>query len=81
MIFFCWVVKLDGVLMPPDGPEEWPEKDSNSQWLVFYRLDGFTFAGKGTVEGNGQKWWDLPCKPHRVLIFKPSYNFRHLQLF
>lgn len=62
-------MKLDGVLMPPDGPEEWPEKDSKQQWLVFYRLDGITFSGKGTVEGNGQKWWDLPCKPHRVKIF------------
>jgi len=62
-------VKLDGVLMPPDGPEEWPEKDNKNQWLVFYRLDGFTFSGKGTVEGNGQKWWDLPCKPHRVTIY------------
>ncbi|OAP19249.1 hypothetical protein AXX17_AT1G42150 [Arabidopsis thaliana] len=59
------VFQLDGVLMPPDGPEEWPEKDNKNQWLVFYRLDGFTFSGKGTVEGNGQKWWDLPCKPHR----------------
>ncbi|KAG7594431.1 Parallel beta-helix repeat [Arabidopsis thaliana x Arabidopsis arenosa] len=59
------VFQLDGVLMPPDGPEEWPEKDNKNQWLVFYRLDGITFSGKGTVEGNGQKWWDLPCKPHR----------------
>ncbi|WCJ23232.1 Pectin lyase-like superfamily protein [Euphorbia peplus] len=59
------VFQVDGCLMPPDGPEEWPEKDSKMQWLVFYRLDGISLTGKGTIEGNGEKWWDLPCKPHR----------------
>lgn len=52
--------------MPPNGPDCWPEKDSNKQWLVFYRLDDMTFTGIGTIEGNGQQWWELPCKPHRV---------------
>ena len=59
-------MKIDGVVMPPDGPECWPEKDSHQQWLVFYRLDDMTLTGTGTIEGNGQKWWDLPCKPHKV---------------
>ncbi|KAL8481270.1 hypothetical protein ACS0TY_027163 [Phlomoides rotata] len=57
--------QIDGVLMPPDGPDCWPETDSDKQWLVFYRLDDMTFTGTGTIEGNGQKWWDLPCKPHK----------------
>ncbi|CAH9137065.1 unnamed protein product [Cuscuta epithymum] len=59
------VFQVDGVLMPPDGPECWPEKDSAKQWIVFYKLDDMTFNGTGTIEGHGQKWWDLPCKPHR----------------
>ncbi|KAJ6350716.1 hypothetical protein OIU78_006784 [Salix suchowensis] len=59
------VFQVDGCLMPPDGPDSWPEKDSTKQWLVFYRLDGMTLTGEGTIEGNGEKWWDLPCKPHR----------------
>lgn len=59
-------MKIDGVVTPPDGPESWPEKDSHQQWLVFYRLDDMTLTGTGTIEGNGQKWWDLPCKPHKV---------------
>ncbi|EXB75663.1 Polygalacturonase [Morus notabilis] len=59
------VFQVDGVLMPPDGPEEWPKADSRKQWLVFYRLDNMSFTGSGTIEGNGEKWWDLPCKPHR----------------
>ncbi|XP_022138804.1 polygalacturonase At1g48100 isoform X2 [Momordica charantia] len=59
------VFKVDGSLMPPDGPESWPKADSVRQWLVFYRLDQMTMTGTGTIEGNGQKWWELPCKPHR----------------
>ena len=58
--------QVDGTLMPPDGPESWPKADSLRQWLVFYRLDQMTLTGTGTIEGNGQKWWELPCKPHRV---------------
>ncbi|CAO2162368.1 unnamed protein product [Urochloa humidicola] len=57
--------QIDGVLMPPDGPSSWPAADSRRQWLVFYKADGMTLAGKGTIEGNGEDWWDLPCKPHR----------------
>ncbi|KAL3812235.1 hypothetical protein ACJIZ3_013503 [Penstemon smallii] len=59
------VFQIDGVIMPPDGPECWPKSDSNKQWIVFYRMDTMTFTGTGTIEGNGQKWWDLPCKPHK----------------
>lgn len=55
--------------MPPEGPDTWPKADSRKQWLVFYKLDDMTFTGKGTIEGNGQPWWDLPCKPHRVVYF------------
>ncbi|WVZ71306.1 hypothetical protein U9M48_019904 [Paspalum notatum var. saurae] len=57
--------QIDGVLMPPDGPASWPATDSRKQWVVFYKVDGMTLAGKGTIEGNGEAWWDLPCKPHR----------------
>ncbi|KAE9599203.1 hypothetical protein Lal_00043847 [Lupinus albus] len=60
------VFQVDGTLMPPDGPDSWPEKDSRNQWLVFYNLDQMTFNGTGVIEGNGEKWWDLPCKPHRA---------------
>ncbi|KAG2726772.1 hypothetical protein I3843_01G124000 [Carya illinoinensis] len=59
------VFQVDGVLTPPDGPDSWPEADKRKQLLLFYQLDQMSFTGKGTIEGNGQNWWDLPCKPHR----------------
>jgi hypothetical protein len=52
--------------MPPDGPDCWPASDNRRQWLVFSNLDGMTLHGAGTIEGNGEEWWNLPCKPHRV---------------
>ncbi|KAF7837663.1 polygalacturonase [Senna tora] len=59
------VFQVDGVVMPPDGPSSWPKADSRKQWLVFYRLDQMTLNGTGIIEGNGEQWWELPCKPHR----------------
>lgn len=59
--------------MTPEGPDEWPSSDSRKQWLVFYRLDNMSFTGSGTIEGNGQKWWELPCKPHRVIHLHLSF--------
>lgn len=60
--------------MPPEGPDTWPKADSRSQWLVFYRLDNMTLTGKGTIEGNGEQWWNLPCKPHRVNLKSPPHK-------
>ncbi|BAT86219.1 hypothetical protein LR48_Vigan03g275200 [Vigna angularis] len=59
------VLKVDGTLMPPDGPEYWPKNNSRHQWLVFYRINGMSLEGSGLIDGRGEKWWDLPCKPHK----------------
>lgn len=60
------MLQVDGIVMPPDGPGSWPPNNSKRQWLVFYRADGMTLRGSGLIDGRGEKWWDLPCKPHRV---------------
>ncbi|KAG6748359.1 hypothetical protein POTOM_048278 [Populus tomentosa] len=57
--------KVDGTLMPPDGPDSWPQKNSRRQWLVFYRINEMSLLGGGVIDGRGEKWWDLPCKPHK----------------
>lgn len=59
------VFQVDGTLMPPDGPEYWPEKYSKHQWLVFYRVNEMSLQGAGQIDGRGEPWWNLPCKPHR----------------
>ncbi|KAK4744689.1 hypothetical protein SAY87_011001 [Trapa incisa] len=59
------VFQIDGTIMPPDGPESWPMNKSKRQWLVFYRVNGMSMQGGGLIDGKGQKWWNLPCKPHK----------------
>ena len=63
--------KIDGTIMPPDGPDSWPIKSSKKQWLVFYRINGMSLQGGGVIDGRGEKWWNLPCKPHKVGHFSP----------
>ncbi|KAJ0250094.1 Pectin lyase-like superfamily protein [Hirschfeldia incana] len=57
--------QVDGTIVPRDGPESWPSGFNKRQWLVFYRVKGMALIGSGVIDGRGQKWWDLPCKPHR----------------
>ncbi|XP_015875519.1 polygalacturonase At1g48100 [Ziziphus jujuba] len=57
--------QIDGTVMPPDGPKSWPKSYSKRQWLVFYRIDGMKMQGSGVIDGRGEKWWNLPCKPHK----------------
>ncbi|KAI3448452.1 hypothetical protein Pfo_005117 [Paulownia fortunei] len=59
------VFLIEGSLMPPDGPDSWPKNYSKRQWLVFYRINGMSMQGGGLIDGRGEKWWNLPCKPHR----------------
>nr|DAD33000.1 TPA_asm: hypothetical protein HUJ06_011851 [Nelumbo nucifera] len=60
-----FVFQIEGTLMPPDGPDAWPKNNSRRQWLVFYRINGLTMQGGGLIDGRGEKWWNLPCKPHK----------------
>ncbi|KAL1826773.1 hypothetical protein ACET3Z_005185 [Daucus carota] len=57
--------QIDGTVIPPDGPDSWPKANSRRQWLVFYRINDLSLQGGGVIDGRGEKWWDLPCKPHR----------------
>ncbi|KAL4305400.1 hypothetical protein HN51_039391 [Arachis hypogaea] len=59
------VLKVDGTIMPPDGPDSWPKNNTKRLWLVFYRINGMSLEGGGLIDGRGDKWWELPCKPHR----------------
>lgn len=61
--------------MAPDGPDAWPKTYSKRQWLVFYRINGMRMQGGGVIDGRGEKWWDLPCKPHRVIMGSFFFNF------
>lgn len=53
--------------MAPGGPDQWPsEANPKDPWILFESIHGMRLQGNGIIDGRGQKWWDLPCKPHRV---------------
>lgn len=58
-------MQIDGTLVTPDGPDSWSKRNSKRQWLVFYRINGMSMQGDGVIDGRGEKWWNLPCKPHK----------------
>ncbi|KAJ0979990.1 hypothetical protein J5N97_015464 [Dioscorea zingiberensis] len=59
------VFQVEGVIVPPEGPDSWPKNIHRRQWLVFYKADDLTLHGGGLIDGRGEKWWNLPCKPHK----------------
>ncbi|KAL4564623.1 hypothetical protein LXL04_028690 [Taraxacum kok-saghyz] len=59
------VLQIEGTLTAPDGPSSWNKSLSKRQWLVFYRVNGMSLQGGGVIDGKGEKWWNLPCKPHK----------------
>ncbi|CAA2981134.1 polygalacturonase At1g48100 [Olea europaea subsp. europaea] len=60
-----FVFQDDGTIMPPDGPDSWPKNYSRRQWLAFYRVNEMALQGGGLIDGRGEQWWNLPCKPHK----------------
>lgn len=59
-------LQIDGTIVAPSDPTTWPACSKRS-WLVFYKADGMSMRGAGLIDGKGQKWWDLPCKSHKVV--------------
>ncbi|XP_062197232.1 polygalacturonase At1g48100-like [Phragmites australis] len=57
-------IQVDGTIVAPSDPDTWPA-NSKRNWLVFYQAHGVSLRGAGLIDGKGQKWWDLPCKPHK----------------
>lgn len=54
-------IQIDGTLSFSDDRETWPV-DASGGVLPCLRFDDienvvFTSSGKGTLNGNGQKWW------------------------
>ncbi|XP_072982818.1 polygalacturonase At1g48100-like [Typha latifolia] len=58
------IFQVDGIILAPGDPDSWLSS-SRRQWLVFYRANGMTLQGGGLIDGKGERWWNLPCKPHK----------------
>ncbi|KAI5072137.1 hypothetical protein GOP47_0012243 [Adiantum capillus-veneris] len=58
------VVELAGILVAPADPSLWNKSHSNA-WLHFSHLSGLSVEGGGTIDGQGQQWWDQSCKRNK----------------
>ncbi|CAN6724476.1 unnamed protein product [Malus baccata var. baccata] len=69
------VFQIEGTLMPPDGPDQWPPNTKRQDWLLFKEVHRMLMQGNGLLNGRGEKWWDLPCKPHKNYMPADDINF------
>lgn len=57
-------IRIDGTLQFSDDINAWPTKDGKMPVtaLQFFNTTGLTLtsSGKGTLDGNGAKWWGIP---------------------
>ncbi|KAG8477587.1 hypothetical protein CXB51_030154 [Gossypium anomalum] len=65
------IFQVDGTLMPPDGPEDWPKNSSKRQWLVFYRINGMSLQGGGLIDGRGKNGGIFLASPTRTTLSGP----------
>ncbi|GAV86059.1 Glyco_hydro_28 domain-containing protein [Cephalotus follicularis] len=43
-------------------------QEDRRHWLHFKNLENFSVEGGGTINGNGQKWWNDSCKINKSLV-------------
>ncbi|XP_010528313.2 PREDICTED: probable polygalacturonase At1g80170 [Tarenaya hassleriana] len=62
-IFF----RIDGDLTAPKLPHKWRcENHKCDKWIGFGHLNGLYIDGRGTLDGQGRKWWSLNCKHDKI---------------
>ncbi|XP_047336445.1 polygalacturonase-like [Impatiens glandulifera] len=59
------VVKMEGRIKASNNFSDY-EKD-RKHWIIFKGIDNLKVKGKGTFDGNGEKWWQNSCKVNHSL--------------
>lgn len=54
-------VQVLGKIVAPKDPSVWKGLDTRL-WLHFYSVDDLSVEGGGTIDGNGEEWWNKSCK-------------------
>ncbi|XP_062209053.1 polygalacturonase ADPG2-like [Phragmites australis] len=60
------VVAVQGTLVASPNRADWGDKDRR-HWIVFRGVNKLTVNGGGTIDGNGDKWWQHSCKINKAL--------------
>ncbi|XP_068638593.1 polygalacturonase-like [Aristolochia californica] len=57
-------VKIDGTIHASSSMSDW-EGLNRRHWIVFLKVSGLTVEGSGTINGNGEVWWENSCKRNK----------------
>lgn len=69
-------VQISGTLDASNNPSDYNEDPTH--WLMFDSIQKLTVKGGGTINGNGNIWWQNSCKKNKKLvryISQTKYNF------
>lgn len=54
-------LQLSGSIVAPTDPKAWRGCE-NVCWIYFTGVTGLFINGSGTINGNGQRWWNTPSQ-------------------
>uniref|UniRef100_A0A0E0P2V3 Polygalacturonase n=1 Tax=Oryza rufipogon TaxID=4529 RepID=A0A0E0P2V3_ORYRU len=60
---------VKGTLVASPDMSNWNESNRR-YWIVVRGVDGLAVGGGGTIDGNGEGWWENSCKINRALPCK-----------
>ncbi|XP_068667767.1 polygalacturonase-like [Aristolochia californica] len=64
--------RLEGTIMGPETLDGWNcSSKSNRDWIEFQDLNGLDIVGEGTINGNGQVWWERNNKKKKTACTSP----------
>lgn len=56
--------QIQGTIMAFEDPKTYhfPNENKVQDWLTFESVESLVVEGPGTINGNGEKWWQSSCK-------------------
>ncbi|KAL6217578.1 hypothetical protein ACLB2K_010795 [Fragaria x ananassa] len=57
-------MQIQGTIMEFEDPKTYhfPNENKVQDWLTFESVESLVVEGPGTINGNGEKWWQSSCK-------------------
>lgn len=69
MQYLVWkkkYIQISGTLEASDNPSDYSE--DRRYWLIFDSVQKLSVKGGGTIDGNGNIWWQNSCKRNKKLV-------------
>ncbi|KAG9449400.1 hypothetical protein H6P81_009365 [Aristolochia fimbriata] len=64
-------LKIDGTIHASSNINDW-DGLNRRHWILFQKVANLTVQGSGTINGNGEIWWENSCKRDKSKPCKPA---------